>query len=133
MTETISDEEAFEYTLKNFLTSLQVLSMEPVELCNAWGNYNVAWEIVLDLRGDGEAIVAIGCSYLNDEEKRGVRQFVDRLDDIPESVLAAATSALANQQAMSHPCWTPLRAAATQLLEKLETAATRNRTYFSNL
>ena len=53
MADAISDEELFELYLSNFLKWLDVLTMEPVELCDTWGNYNVAWELVSDLNADG--------------------------------------------------------------------------------
>jgi hypothetical protein len=133
MTQTIPDEEAFEYTLQNFLKSVDVMTMEPVALCNAWGNYNVAWELVSDLKGDGKAIVTMACSYLDDGQKQDVRPFLDGLGDIPKALLVAATSPLANQQAMNHPCWVPFRRSASELLAKLEPVAVRNRAYFASL
>src|ERR1700752_4394830 len=131
MTQTIPDHEAFEYKLQNFLRSLQVMTMGPVELCNAWGNYNVAWELVSDLKGDGDAIVTVASSYLDDDQKQGVRQFLDSLGAIPQALLVTATSQSANQEAMSHPCWVPFRTAATELLAKLQPVAARNRAYFA--
>jgi hypothetical protein len=133
MTQTIPDEEAFEYTLQNFLWSLQVMTMGAVELCDAWGNYNVAWELVSDLKGDGDAIATMPPSYLDDGQKKAVRQFIDRLGAIPKTLLVAATSQLANQEAMRHPYWVPLRTAASELLAELEPVAARNRAYFASL
>jgi hypothetical protein len=133
MAQAISDEEAFEYTLQSFLKAVDVMTMEPVALCNAWGNYNVAGELVFDLKGDGQAIVTMLCSYLDDGQKQNVRRFLDSLGDIPDALLAAATSPSANQQAMSHPCWVPLRRGASELLVNLEPAAARNRAYFASL
>ncbi|WP_341316887.1 hypothetical protein WN982_36775 [Paraburkholderia sp. IMGN_8] len=133
MTETISDEESFEYSLRNFLQWLEVVMMEPVELCNTWGNYNVAWELISDLNADGNVVLKAGCSYLSEEQKREVSAFLDNLNNIPKSLLVSATTISANQDAMSHPCWVPYRKTAWMLLQVLESAAARNRAYFSNL
>lgn len=130
---TISDEEGFEYSLHNFLQWLDVLTMEPVELCNAWGNYNVAWELISDLNADGNSVLKAAASYLSEEQKQEVSDFLDSLDNVPKSLLVSATTILANQEAMSDPCWLPYRKTARALLQALESAAARNRTYFSNL
>lgn len=128
---TISDEEGFESSLRNFLQWLDVLTMEPVELCNAWGNYNVAWELISDLNADGNAVLKAACSYLRDEQKHDVSKFLDSLNNIPKSLLVSATTTSANQDAMSDPCWMPYRQAARGLLQALASAAARNRAYFS--
>jgi hypothetical protein len=65
----ISDEEVFEISLSNFLQWLEVLTMRPVELCDTWGNYNVAWELVSDLNADGSFIVAAHCGYLDERQR----------------------------------------------------------------
>lgn len=51
MTDEITLAESFEYSLQSFLQWLDVMTLEPIDLCNAWGNYNVAWELVADLTG----------------------------------------------------------------------------------
>ncbi|ODN62885.1 hypothetical protein BA763_24055 [Burkholderia cenocepacia] len=69
MADSISDEELFELWLNNFLKWLEALTMEPVELCDTWGNYNVAWELVSDLNTAGSFIVAVKCGYLTERQK----------------------------------------------------------------
>lgn len=133
MSETISPEESFEYSLHQFLQWLEVLTMEPVELCNIWGNYNVAWELVFDLTADGNSVVTMSCSYLSEEQKQEVRGFLSSLDFIPKSLLVSATSASANQEAMNHSAWAPYKLGASALLQVLESAAVENRAYFSSL
>ncbi len=133
MADNISLEESFEYSLRNFLEWLEVMKMEPVKLCDTWGNYNVAWELVDDLNRDGEAIIGASCSYLNEEQKQEVRGFLSSLKNIPKSVLVSATSAEENQEAMSNPCWGPYKQAAAVLLQRLEPVAIQNRAYFDSL
>lgn len=133
MSDAISLEESFEYSLHNFLEWLQVMTLEPIDLCNAWGNYNVAWELVADLKNDGGSIVEMPCSYLTAEQKQDVLGFLDSLANIPDELLVSATSVAANQKSMSHPCWGPYRFAASVLLQKLESARVRNQRYFSSL
>lgn len=129
----ITLEESFEYSLHNFLQWLEVMTLEPIELCKAWGNYNVAWEIVSDLNTDGTAAISSPCSYLNAQQKQAIQSFLASLGSIPKSVLVAATSIVANQEAMSHPCWLPFKASASALLKTLEPAANRNKEYFATL
>ncbi|ANQ84334.1 hypothetical protein dqs_1280 [Azoarcus olearius] len=133
MADVITPEESFEYSLHNFLQWLEVMTMEPVELCNAWGNYNVAWEFVSDLNTDGNAAITSSCSYLSEDQKQEIQSFLATLNSIPKSVLAGATSVSANQEAMSHPCWLPFKKSASALLKTLEPAAIKNRAYFSSL
>jgi len=133
MTDRVPLEESFEYSLRNFLEWLEIMAMEPTQLCNTWGNYNVAWELVTDLNVDGEEIVSMPCSYLSKEQKTAVIDFINNLKHIPEEVLTSATSAEENQKAMHNPCWLPHKKAAAILIQKLESAATKNRDYFSNL
>jgi hypothetical protein len=127
----ISDEEVFEISLSNFLQWLGVLTMRPVELCDTWGNYNVAWELVSDLNADGSFIVAAHCGYLDERQIQEIRAFLNSLASIPEALLVSATTAAANREAMSHPCWARYREGAFALLDVLKSAAERNRAYFS--
>lgn len=133
MADEITLEESFEYSLHNFLQWLEVMTLEPIELCNAWGNYNVAWELVSDLNTDGGASISSPCSYLNVQQKQAIQSFLASLGNIPKSVLVGATSVSANQEAMSHPCWLPFKASASALLKTLQSAATRNKAYFATL
>lgn len=132
MPDTISLEESFEYSLRNFLEWLRIMTLEPVDLCNTMGNYNTAWELVADLKADGSSIITMPCSYLTADQKLEVHRFLDRLANIPEELLASATSAAANLRAMSHPSWMSYRSAASVLLRNLESAAGRNRQFFKN-
>lgn len=130
MNETISLEESFEHSLRNFMNWLEQAKKQPVELCNTWGNYNVAWEIIADLTRDGTTIIAAPCSYLSEEQKRKVQTFLKSLAEIPEFLLDAATSHSANVEAMSDASWIPIRAGASLLLTSLAPLAERNRKYF---
>jgi hypothetical protein len=126
----VTGEEAFQYHLHNFLQWVNTLTMEAKELCDAWGNYNVAWELVSDLKEDGSAVITMPCSYLDETQKQEVSAFIKSLDNIPKSLLISATSVAANQTAMSDPRWGPYRRAAVILAQILESAAARNKEYF---
>jgi hypothetical protein len=130
MSESIIDQEAFEHYLHNFLKWLDVMTMDPVGQCTTWGNYNVAWKLVSDLKADAKAIIEMPGSYLSEYQKQQVTRFLTRLNDVPESLHVSATTITANQAAMRHPCWVPLREAASVLIQVLETAANRNNEYF---
>ena len=131
--DSISLEEGFEYSLRNLLKWLEILTMNPIDLCNAWGNYNVAWEIVDDFRSDGNSVITMPCSYLTEEQKLKIRLFLDSLDMIPKFLLVSATSIPENQEATSHSTWLPYKKSASILIKELETAAKRNKEYFSLL
>src|SRR5512142_1604259 len=102
MADTISDEEAFGYSFHNLLQWLQVMTLQPVEQCDAWGNYNVAWELVNDLKSDGNLTIAAPASYLTEQQKQEVRAFLENLSTVPQSLLVSTTSIDANLKAMSH-------------------------------
>jgi hypothetical protein len=129
----ITLDESFEYSLHNFLQWLEIMTLEPIELCHSWSNYNVAWELVSDLNTDGSAAISNPCSYLNTYQKQEIQNFLTSLGSIPKSVLDGATSIAANQKAMNHPCWLPFKTSSSALLKTLESAATRNRKYFASL
>lgn len=130
MGEEITNEEAYEYCLSNFLKWLDVLAMEPVELCDTWGNYNVAWELVNDLKTDGQCIVSMACGYLSESQKLKVRDFLGSLEAIPKSLLLGTTTVQENVEAMSHPCWQAYKKSSVALVQCLEPAAKRNRKFF---
>lgn len=129
----LTAEESFEHQLRCLLQWLSVMTMEPIELCDTWGNYNVAWELVDDLKGDGAAVTSAHCSYLTKSQRQDVLNFLYSLTLIPEDILVGATTVAANIQAMSHPCWIPYKKSAAALILSLESAAERNRKYFECL
>lgn len=133
MSDAITFEESFEYSLHNFLQWLEIMTLQPAEACEKWGNYNVAWELVTDLKIDGGHILDMACSYLSEDQKLKVAGFLEELASIPQQVLVGATSVAANQEAMAHSCWVPFRVSAQELLQVLEPAALKNREYFSSL
>jgi len=133
MTDEITLEESFEYSLHNLLEWLEILSLDPIELCSSWGNCNVAWELVSDLKTDGNAAISNPRGYLDAHQKQEVLGFLASLNSIPKSVLNGATSVHANQEAMSHPCWFQVKASALVLLKTLEPAVGKNKAYFARL
>lgn len=120
----VTQHEAFEYSLRNFLEWLRIMTLPPAELCEVWGNCNVARELVSDLRTDGDKVVSLPCSYLSAVQKQVVADFLGSLEQIPRSILVSAASASANLEAMSNACWVPYRSFAAAVLQQLHSAAT---------
>ena len=133
MSEEITEEEAFENNLREFLRGLESLQLDPVELCESWGNYNVAGELIHFFRFDGGEIISKKCSYLDANQKQQVNNFLESLDNIPDSVIYACDTAEGNQKAMQNPCWETYRESAKLLIKILESASIRNKEYFLKL
>ena len=129
----VTQQDAFEYSLRNFLEWLRIMTLPPADLCEVWGNYNVARELVSDLRTDGGAVVSTPGSYLSAVQKEVVADFLRSLEQIPRSILVSATSASANLEAMSNACWVPYRSFAGAVLDQLHSASVRNKEYFLQL
>lgn len=130
MAEQASREETFELSLHSFLQWLGALAMGPKEACDMWGNYNVAWELIDDLKGHAKVILEHPDSYLTLPQRIEISRFLESLSAIPHNVLDSATSAEDNYAAMSHPCWQQYRKSAAHLMEILASAAKRNKEYF---
>jgi len=124
-------QETFEQGLSHFIGFLEVMSMEPVEQCEVWGNYNVAWELVTDLKNEGHIISTFECSYLTEQKKSEVKSFIASLSSVPEALLIQAITATENQHVMSHPAWVPIRKNAAKLISILQSAVVKNKEYFS--
>ena len=122
-------QETFEQGLKLFIGFLEVMAMDPIEQCEVWGNYNVAWELVTDLKNEGHIISTFECSYLTEQQKHEVKNFINSLSCIPEVLLTQAITAIENQKAMSHPVWLPIREDAVKLIVNLQSAVVRNKEY----
>jgi Asp-tRNA(Asn)/Glu-tRNA(Gln) amidotransferase C subunit len=124
-------QETFEQELNLFIGFLEVMAMEPVEQCEVWGNYNVAWELVTDLKNKGLIISTYECSYLTEYQKEEVKNFINSLSSVPETFLIQATTATENIKAMCHPVWEPIRKDAAKLIKILQSAVVRNNEYFA--
>jgi hypothetical protein len=83
------------------------------------------------LKSDGYSAVSMPSSYLTQEQRKKVTEFLDSLNKLPESVMISATSIEANQKAMSHPCWATYQTSAAELIQELDSAAKKNRDFFS--
>jgi hypothetical protein len=129
----VTEQEVFEYALRNFLEWLRIMTLPHAELCEVWGNHNVARELISELRADGDCVVSMPCSYLSAVQRQVVEDFLESLEKIPESILVSATSAAANLEAMSNACWVPYRSFAGAILDQLHSAAIRNKEYFLHL
>lgn len=130
MTDEVSLEETFELSLHSFLQWLAALAMGVGKACDTWGNYNVTWELIDDLKGHGQVILESPNSYLTHQQRIETSRFLESLNAIPGEVLKSATCVEENYAAMSHPCWGQYRESATRLMETLAPAAKKNEAYF---
>ena len=100
----LSKKEAVENELYYFGKALHVLSLEPTEQCEVMGNVNVAWELKSDV-SRGISMAESGCLSLSATQEAAVRQLIELLNRIPQSVLVEATTSEANLRAMQHKSW----------------------------
>lgn len=125
----ISDEESFELSLHRFLGALELLALDATAQCRSMGNYNVAWELKDDA-SEGYYLIRFPCRKLNEEQKYSIKQFLNELRKIPDSVLISATTEVDNLDAMNHPCWNKIRKHASIIMRILEGAKIKNEKYF---
>lgn len=114
----ISEEESFTLSYGYFWQALSILAKDAETQCEIMGNYNVAWEIKDDV-GAGKYLLNAQSSSLSQEQRACIASLVQDLESIPPSVFANGTSADGSVNAMHHPCWVPLRACASLLLQQL--------------
>lgn len=134
MTEGMSDEEWFEHELFYFLKALRVLEMNPEDQCEVMGNFNVAFEIQLDVSGPAVAMAASPISYFTEAQAAELLRLADALKTLPEEAIFPKGLNVRSHEgsitAMNHPSWAPLRIQARDLLKVLESAIQRNVAYF---
>ncbi|WP_457417712.1 hypothetical protein [Roseateles sp. P5_E7] len=118
MSEAITDDEAYEGAYRVFWQAVEMLSLAVVEQCNAMGNYNVAWELKDDVSA-GAFVVTSSVCPLNATQRHSIDELINDLQGVPPELLVQATSAKANQSAMGHACWEPIRAKAAKVLRGL--------------
>jgi hypothetical protein len=132
VSEKISEEEAFANGFFYFVKALKTLAADADTQCKRMGNYNVAWELKDDVSAGGYLLNLPGAP-LTQEEKDGIVAMVAALNNLPASLLVAATTEAANKKAMSDPSWEPLRARASELLKVLAVATARTEAFLAGL
>jgi hypothetical protein len=118
--ESLTDEERYETTFHYFIKALRLMAADANTQCELMGNFNVAWELQHDVTDNGTALLDLPASHLTETQKEEIRKFIGKVNEIPASVLAAASSSVANTVAMSDPSWIPLRDGASRLILTLE-------------
>lgn len=135
--EPISDREAFEYAYRVFIDALEAMAAEPGRQVALNGNYHTAFELLFDARGGAYLLHAPG-SYLSEGQNSAIREFLGRLDQIPELSAASGdadpqTRLEANLGDMLLPFFVPLRKATGDLLVTLAAPTALNAAYFRSL
>ena len=122
-------EEEFHNMFITFIQELRNLALPAEEQCENIGYINVAWELKEEI-ANGSYLINHPASLVSKEQKFVIEQLVNELSKIPESVLVAADTKIKNINAMSHPCWEPLRKHALIAIRALESVILSNENYF---
>ena len=123
----LTPQELFENTLWYFYLAVKELSKPAASQCEKVpDSISIAWEIKDDFLRDC-GLHRLPHSYLSQEQIVGIEHLAETLESVPESVFESSRT---NLQAMQHPCWSPIRKEAEQLLALLEPAHERNKIYF---
>ena len=131
MNDKISEEEVFANAYHYFVEALKVLAADADTQCEYMSNYNVAWELKDDVSRGAGILKLPGMKVLTQDQREGIVAMVEALNELPTSLLVSATTEAANRKAMNDPCWTPLRARATELLSLLATTTRRNEDFLA--
>src|ERR1700733_913575 len=127
LTDTMDAEETFHNVFSQFIATLRFLAMEPEAVCEAQGNYNVAFELQQEALS-GRYLVDRG--RLDRAEEIAVNAFGSSVSDLPKSALVFAEGHEPNVRNMRHDGWTPIRARAASLLVLLAPTIGENNAYF---
>jgi hypothetical protein len=104
-----------------FLSVLRLLSKDPEQQCKSMGDFRVARGIKIDGCGLMEPVLGLAGRDLSEEQRSKIREIIDGMEAIPDEVATAEDRGKeANIRAMNHPCWSPIRVHARQLLNLLE-------------
>ena len=130
----ISSRERFEYTLRHFIDTLQLLNVHPAEQVRCNGNYNTAYELLWDLAA-GRAMIDEPACYLPPDVCESIGRLTGDLARLPFENQAgrqgdAEEHLSANLTDMLQPCWAPIRVQARELLDALTPAMLINQVYF---
>ncbi|MGA2187851.1 MAG: hypothetical protein ABSH33_04940 [Steroidobacteraceae bacterium] len=125
--ETMDDEEKYQHIFFYFIKALTTLAMDAESQCDAEGNFNVAQELKHEILS-GRYV--IGKGKLNDSEETAIAAVTSAIETIPDLALMFAEGHAPNVRNMTHPAWTPIRAAASSLLTLLNSRIVENNAYF---
>jgi hypothetical protein len=117
------DEDEFHSSLRIYLNALEMLASSPEEQCRQMGDYNVAWELKVDVQ-NGRYL--IGRGYLDETEEHWIKALGGALEGINTQALPSGAGREVNLQAMSRPVWEPARFLAAEVLQQLARVAERN-------
>ncbi|QKT02701.1 hypothetical protein HUS23_02130 [Ectothiorhodospiraceae bacterium 2226] len=118
----VPPDDEFQAEYRVFVFTLEVLADTPEGACEAMGNYNVPWELKIDVE---RAKYLVGRGYLTAEQEKKILAMVSALGDVPASVYAGPSPTDGNVEAMRHPAWSPLRDMAKELLLELRPVTAR--------
>lgn len=129
-----SEQDDFENGFFYFVDALKILEMNAEAQCEHVGNYNVPWELQHDVSEGGMAIVRSPASYLTPEQADKVTELSVALNGLPQEAIAPpgmlTSDHVGSLMAMNHASWAPMRQQATQLLQLLDSAIQKNKSYF---
>lgn len=122
----IPDEEAFEASFRVFLNAVEALSKSPVEACEQYGHYNVAWEIKDDVSAGLYLFNNPKCK-LSAQQRGAVSGLVEALREVPDGVVVFTDVRSESLARMQHPSWAVARVQAANVLRLLEPLSSRGR------
>jgi|SRR6185437_1087823 len=126
--EPMSEEEQFATLYYYFVMHLRGLAAEAGEQLSS-GYLDVPWEVKDDLTREAALLHLPSASTLSQAEKDGITALIAALNRIPASVLTGGGRAAA-EKALRHPCWSPLRVQASELLRLLAPTTERINAHF---
>lgn len=129
-----SEQDDFENGFFYFVDALKILEMNAEAQCEHVGNYNVPWELQHDVSGGGMALVRSPASYLTREQADKVIELSLALNGLPQEAMAPpgllTSDHVGSLMAMNHVSWAFMRQKAAQLLQLLDSAIQKNKSYF---
>lgn len=129
--EEMSDEEAYANAYTHFLSVLKLLAEDAEAQCKTMGYFNVAWELKDDALRDTQAVLNLSAESLSQEQRDGLINLLAVLNAIPDAVVNVANIKEEHIRTMSHPCWTPLRTYAVELMRLFDSETQRINAFFN--
>ena len=119
----ISERESFENGYYYFVQAVDTLSLSADAQCERMAGcpYNVAWDLMHDLRAGDYLLRSPSSSRLSHAQRQATEALLAHLNSVPPE-LFVGEGRVRNLEVMSHPFWQPLRLRAAQLLRELESA-----------
>jgi hypothetical protein len=128
----ISERESFENGYYYFVQAIDTLSLPADAQLQRMGNcpYNLAWELVYDVRAGEYLLRSPSSSRLSHAQRQAIEALLTELTGVP-SELFVGGGRVRNLEVMSHPFWQPLRLRAAHLLRELEPATKECRRFLN--